>query len=227
MTNKSFSRRFLSLPLLVGIFAFAVMSLMLGGIFEDVVDHEPLTLMDTQLSNWLHNNRTPSLTKAMLVFTFFGSTGAVSCIAVAFLLYLIWQRRFRWLAVVGSAVFGGMLLNQLLKYAFHRPRPYFDDPILTLTGYSFPSGHTMMATGLYGVLAVYLFTTTSDRRGRLLIIIAAALLIGLVGFSRIYLGAHYLSDVLAAMAEGLTWLSLCLIVISSFRRVSGNQKKTG
>jgi undecaprenyl-diphosphatase len=177
-------------------------------------------LIDAQLSNWLHGHGSLSLTKAMLWFTFFGSTGAVSCIAVAFGLYLIWQRRFQWLAVMVSAVFGGMLLNRLLKYAFQRPRPYFSDPILRLTGYSFPSGHTMMATALYGVVAAYLCTTTVDRRQRLLIIVAAALLIGLVGFSRIYLGAHYLSDVLGALAEGLAWLSLCLTVMYSLRQGS-------
>ncbi len=205
------------MPLLAGVLVFVVMTITLGGISEDVANHEPLTSTDAELSNWLHSHGSPSLTKAMFVFTFFGSTGAVSCIAVAFGLYLVWRRRFHWCAVVVSAVFGGMLLNRLLKYAFQRPRPRFDDPLLTLTGYSFPSGHTMMATALYGVLAAYLCTTNVDARPRLAIVSAAALLIGLVGFSRMYLGAHYLSDVLGAMAEGLAWLSLCLTVMHSIR----------
>lgn len=215
------------MPLLAGLLVFIVMTLILADISEDVANHEPLTLTDAQLSNWLHSHASLSLTKAMLAFTFFGSTGAVSCIAIAFGLYLIWRRRFNWLAVVVSAVFGGMLLNKLLKYVFHRPRPYFSDPILTLTGYSFPSGHTMMATALYGVLAAYLFTTTADWRRRLLILVAAGLVIGLVGFSRMYLGAHYLSDVLGAMAEGLAWLSLCLTVMLSLGQGFAGQKKTG
>ena len=221
MTNNSFSKKFLTLPLLAGVLVFVVMTLTLAGISEDVANHEPLTLLDAQVSNWLQTHRSVPLTKAMFVFTFFGSTGAVTCIAVAFGLYLIWQRRFAWLAVVVSSVFGGMLLNRLLKYAFQRPRPRFDDPFLTLTGYSFPSGHTMMATALYGVLAVYLCTTYAEQRyrnRRLAIVFAAALLIGPVGFSRMYLGAHYLSDVLGAMAEGLAWLSLCLTVMHSVRR---------
>ena len=201
VTNNSFPKKFLALPLLAGVLVFIVMTIMLAGISEDVANHEPLTLIDAQVSNWLQTHRSVPLTKAMFVFTFFGSTGAVSCIAGAFGLYLIWRRRFAWLAVVVANVFGGMLLNRLLKYAFQRPRPRFDDPLLTLTGYSFPSGHAMMATALYGVLAAYLFTTNIDRRQRVVIVIAAALLIGLVGFSRMYLGAHYLSDVLGAMAK--------------------------
>lgn len=71
----------------------------------------------------------------------------------------------------------------------------------------------MMATVLYGILAAYLLTTTPDRRWRIVIILSATCVIALVGLSRIYLGAHYLSDVLGAMAEGVAWLSLCLIVV--------------
>jgi membrane-associated phospholipid phosphatase len=227
VTNKSFTNRFLSLPPAAGALVFIIMTITLGGISEGVANHEPLTLLDVQISNWLATHRSPPLTKAMFVLTFFGSTGAVSCIAVAFGLYLLWQRRFDWFAIAISSVFGGMLLNRLLKYAFQRPRPRFDDPLLTLTGYSFPSGHTMMATALYGVLAAYLCTTNVDARRRLAIVIAAALLIGLVGFSRMYLGAHYLTDVLGAMAEGLAWLSLCLTVMHAFRQGLGIRESLG
>lgn len=71
----------------------------------------------------------------------------------------------------------------------------------------------MTATVLYGVLAAYFFTTTTDWRARVFIVFLASLLILLVGLSRMYLGAHYLSDVLGAMAEGLAWLSLCLTAV--------------
>jgi undecaprenyl-diphosphatase len=105
-----------------------------------------------------------------------------------------------------------------LKLAFYRPRPHFDDPILSLTGYSFPSGHTMAATVLYGILAVLLVTKVKRKRSKVLIALAASLLIALVGFSRMYLGAHYLSDVLGAIAEGLAWMSLCLTAMYSVWR---------
>ena len=218
MKNQLSKKGPLGLYLVAGILVFATMTLTLGEIYEDIINREPITVADAQLSAWLHSHVSPSLTSAMFVVTFLGSTTGVTIIAVAFGLYLIWRRRFYWLAPLTSSVLGGMLLNKVLKYAFHRPRPFFTDPLLKLTSYSFPSGHTMMATVLYGVIAAYLFTNQTGWRIRALIIFSASFLVLLVGFSRMYLGAHYLSDVLGAMAEGLAWLALCLTVIYSIWR---------
>ena len=209
---------------LVGLFVFTLMTLTLAEI-SNRIHVGPLSNTDVQLSNWLHTHGSPMLTRAMLVLTTLGATWFVNCVAIPFLLFLLRQRRFYWVGVTIASVFGGMLLNKLLKYAFLRPRPRFDDPILTLTSYSFPSGHTMAATVLYGVLAAYFLSRTRDWPRRALIISVAAFLIALVAFSRIYLGAHYLSDVLAAMAEGLAWLSLCLTVAYSLRRQNQNREQ--
>jgi undecaprenyl-diphosphatase len=214
MTTRSAAKGFLGAYLAAGILVFATMTLILAAISEDVVSHGPLTVADAQFSTWLHAHGSPFVTRAMRVATSFGSTLPVTCIAVALALYLLWpERRPYWLAALVLSVPGGALLNILLKYAFHRARPHFDDPILTLTGYGFPSGHTMMASVLYGVVAAYLCAHTPDWRRRVLMVFSASGLIALVGFSRIYLGAHYLSDVLGAMAEGLAWVSLCLTVV--------------
>lgn len=201
------------MPLAAGMLVFAGMTVILGEIAEDVINREPLTIADAQLSTWLHTHGSPHLTTAMWLISSFHSTLAVSGIALVAGLFFLWRRQPYWLAAILLSVFGGMLLNKLLKYAFHRPRPHFNDPILKITSYSFPSGHTMMATVLYGVFAAFLISKTKRWYWRVLVIISASFLISLVGFSRIYLGAHYLSDVLAAIAEGLAWLSLCLTVI--------------
>lgn len=216
MNRKTQRTRFITLPLVAGLLVFATMTLTLGEISEDIINHEPITVADVQLSNWMHAHTSPLLTSAMFVATSLGSTVMVTCIAVALGLYLLWRRQFYWIAALASSVLGGALLNRLLKYGFHRARPHFTDPILTLTSYSFPSGHTMIATVLYGVIAAYIFSRTNDWRWRALTIVATAVLIGVVACSRIYLGAHYLSDVLGAMAEGLAWLSLCLTLVHSF-----------
>jgi membrane-associated phospholipid phosphatase len=200
------------MPLVAGILVFLIMTAILREISQDVINHERLTTADVQLSNWLHVQRNAPVTTIFEGFTLLGSTAVAVVVASAFGFCLIWKRRFRWLVMLGTSVLGGALLNRLLKYFFHRPRPQFDDPILRLTSYSFPSGHTMLATVLYGVIAAYLISQARNWRQRALIAGGAGLLILLVGFSRIYLGAHYLSDVLGALAEGLAWLTLCLTV---------------
>ena len=218
MKDKRQAKGFLGLYLIAGILIVIGMTLTLGEIAEDVRNGEPLTVVDVQLSNWLHMHASAPLTSSMLLITFFGSTALVSSLAVLFGLYLLYRRQPYWLTAMALSVFGGMGVNKLLKFVVHRARPHFNDPILSLTSYSFPSGHTMMATVLYGVLAVYIVARTKQTRWRVLVILSACLMITLVGFSRIYLGAHYLSDVLAAMAEGLAWLSLCLTAVYSVWR---------
>jgi membrane-associated phospholipid phosphatase len=218
MKNRFPSKSYLGWHLVIGLLVFATTTLILGEIAEDIINNEPLTIADAQLGIWLHAHGSPQLTTVFLVITSLGSTVLVSGIAVVVGLYLLWRRQTYWLAAVWLSVFGGMLLNKFLKYLFHRPRPHFDDPILALSSYSFPSGHTMAATVLYGVLAALLVTKIKRRSYRVLVILAAILLIALVGFSRMYLGAHYLSDVLGAIAEGLAWLSLCLTALYSVWR---------
>ena len=218
MKKQSYRNGFLGLHLAAGLIIFAAMTFTLWEISEDLNKREPLTIADAQLSGWLHLHTLPWLTSGMFLLTYLGSSIIANCIAVVLGLYLIRRRRFYWLAAFLFSVYGGMLLNRILKYAFQRPRPHFDDPLVSLTSYSFPSGHTMTATVVYGVLAAYFFTNTQDWRQRVAIIFGAGLLILLVGFTRIYLGAHYLSDVLGAMAEGIAWLALCLTVTYSFWR---------
>jgi len=82
-----------------------------------------------------------------------------------------------------------------------------------VSGYSFPSGHTLMASVLYGVVAAYVCAHTRDWRLRLLTVVSASVLTAVVGVSRVYLGAHYVSDVLGATAEGLAWLSLTVTAV--------------
>ena len=205
--------QFPRLHLAIGVIVFITMTVFVWQLADEIRERESLTTTDSALSSWLHTHNDPRLTRAMFAVTAMGSTAVVSSVAGLFGIYFISRRRFYWFAAITSSVFGGMLLNKLLKYAFHRPRPFFTDPLLTLTSYSFPSGHTMMATTLYAVLATFFLSRLKDVRARVLIVCAAVVMITLVGLSRIYLGAHYLTDVLGAMAEAIAWLALCLSII--------------
>jgi undecaprenyl-diphosphatase len=123
-----------------------------------------------------------------------------------------------WLVILLATIPSGMLLNVFMKYEFHRARPVFDQPLLTLSTYSFPSGHAENATLLYGVLAAYFVARLRSWRWSVAIFFAAGMMVALVGLSRMYLGVHYLSDVLAGVIEGVAWLVLCLTAAASWRK---------
>jgi undecaprenyl-diphosphatase len=184
-----------------------------GAIAEDVMTHDPLTVVDLRFSTWLHVRTFDPLTSVMLLVSLAHSTLSVTLMTLAVSAYL-WRRRLRdWVFTLNLAVFGGMLLNASLKIVFARPRPYFVNPIVTLTSFSFPSGHTTMATVFYGTLCVLIVSRARRWSLKGLAILITGLMMMLVGFSRIYLGAHYLSDVVAAYAEGLAWIAFCLIAV--------------
>jgi membrane-associated phospholipid phosphatase len=216
LTIQPSSKQVRALHLIAGLLVFSVMTLTLGELAEDVRDGEPLTITDVRFSNWLHaRGRTP-LAKAMWVITTL-HTSAVVCVAAVLVGFYLWRRRERyWVVALWLSVFGGVLLNYTLKLAFHRARPHFRDAVQMLTTYSFPSGHTMIATVFYGALAAFVIAKSESWRLRILAAVAAITFIVLVAFSRVYLGAHYLSDVLGAMAEGLAWIALSLTALGYF-----------
>ena len=216
--EQSTHDHFPSVQLVLGILIFVGMTLTLAALAEHVMTGRPLTLVDQQLSAWLAGNRTPSLTTFFIVVTSLGSTAAGVIVAVILGIYLLLRRQRYWFAATMLTIAGGALLNRSLKLAFQRARPAFDDPVTTFAGYSFPSGHTMTATVVFGTLALFLFTRKKNFRARLVVMGLAILVILMVAFSRIYLGAHYLTDVLAAMAEGVAWISLCFTLVSWLRR---------
>jgi undecaprenyl-diphosphatase len=116
------------------------------------------------------------------------------------------------------AVGGGSLLNILLKHFFHRQRPVLENPLVTLSSFGFPSGHTMGATLFYGVLALFVAQSVRAWQLRVVAWSLAALAILLIGLSRIYLGAHYLTDVLGAFAVGLAWLAFSWTGVETLRK---------
>ena len=207
---------YLGLELTMGALSLLGAAWLFGGVAEEVVQGEPLTLLDVQVAQWFHEYATPSVTRFMLAVTHLHDpvvmTGAVLLLAG----FLAVRRNRYWLICLGLIMPGGMLLNVLMKHAFARSRPSFEHPLLVASSYSFPSGHMAGATLLYGLLAALLVTHVTAWRWRVLIVLAAAALALLVGLTRIYLGVHYLSDVLAAAFEALAWLALCLTGMNTF-----------
>lgn len=207
----------LGLHFTIGILVLSIATWIFADLAEDIANGEPLTQTDVRFSNWLHVHATPWLTKVLLAITHLHSTIGIT-IMTLIICVILWRRRSRyWIIKLCVTIYGGMLLNRWLKEVFHRARPHFDDPLLSLTTYSFPSGHTMAATVFYGALCVFLISKVRGLQRRVLIVLASLLMISLVGFSRIYLGVHYLTDVIGAMIEGVAWLTICFTAFEMIR----------
>ena len=215
----------LGLHLTLGLLALVLAAWAFAGIAEDVIGAEDITVLDLRLAQWLHAHAGGSLTRCMLAVS--GVHGVIGMLLLSALLggYFFVKRAWYWLLALALSVPGGMLLNVLLKSLFARARPRFSDPILTLSTYSFPSGHTAAATLFYGILAAYLLCRNRHWGARAAIVAGAALLVLLVGASRMLLGVHFLSDVLAAMAEGCAWLAVCITASSTWRRRRASTKR--
>ena len=192
-----------------------------GAIAEDVVTGDRLTALDAEFAQWLHRRAEPAVTRWVLLATNLHSTVAVSCYAALAAAYCLYKRAWRTLALLGACVAGGLALNVLMKLAFHRARPVLDEPLLTLASYSFPSGHVVGSTILYGLAVAWVFGRTRHLGLRMAAIALALLAIVGVAFTRMYLGVHYLSDVVAAFAEGIAWLAICLSGFAAFWRQTG------
>jgi undecaprenyl-diphosphatase len=188
---------------------------------EDVAENDGVAAFDQHVSTWMHVNAQEPYTSAMWLFTHLHSVAGM-CVLVALAGVFFWRRVERhgryWLLALALSVPGGMLLNVVLKHIYQRARPVFEEPMLTLATYSFPSGHTVAATLFWGLVASYAVMSAQRWRVRCALVAGAVLMAVLTGVSRIYLGAHYPSDVLAAMAEGCGWLAVCITACSTLRR---------
>jgi len=180
----------------------------------------PLAGPDTQVATWFHQHLTQTFVMILRGLSEPGSSEFIGILLFAIVLFFIWKRWWPSLLTLVVAVPGGMLLNEMVKMLVHRHRPYVDGAFVDWSGYSFASGHTIGATLLYGQLALFVLPLIKRRHRRALVIATATVLILLVGFSRIALGAHYLTDVLAAIFFGSFWLMCCLITGRLMRRRS-------
>jgi membrane-associated phospholipid phosphatase len=178
----------------------------------------PLIGTDHELATWFHERLTPAFASVLRAFTDFGSAEWIGLILFALMLFFVWKRWWPSLVTLIVAVPGGMLLNEWVKVLVHRQRPFVDGPFVDWSGYSFASGHTIGATLLYGQLLLFILPALKARHWRLLSIFSALSLVAVVGFSRIALGAHFLTDVLAAVVFGVLWLAFCLIAGKPLRR---------
>lgn len=198
------------LMLTIGLVVSAVLALVFGVILEDVLSRDPITTLDRLVADSLNAHAIPWLTQVFVVITTFGS-GWVLVPAAALLAAALFRRR-RWGdgLVLISATSGAAVLNAVLKLLIHRPRPEFLEPLVYAGGYSFPSGHSASAAAFYMTLGLLAAGWVRRWETRVYVLLASVFVVVLIGFSRLYLGVHYLSDVLAGYALGAFWATTAI-----------------
>ena len=210
---------YLGLHLTVG-FIISVAALgLFAAIAEDVIHHDRLNQFDVTLLNWVQARATPAGYVIAEAISLLGSPVALTLLALG--VGVLIAARQEWILLAGwlAALAGGGLLDALLKLAIRRPRPPDAARFLPHASWSFPSGHAMVSLVAYGMLAYLLVLLWAHRRSvQLSVVLGAALLVVAIGMSRLYLGVHHFSDVVAGYAAGALWLSACISGVSVARR---------
>ena len=194
----------------IGLAGLIASLVVLGSIAQGVRTQEVFAL-DTWATPFLHGIASPGLDALMHAFTDMGSSLVLVPMFIIVSAWLLWKHRY------GAALFltvgggGALIIEGTMKLFFERPRPQLAYAHV-LPDYSFPSGHTMNAVVFYIALALILWSVFGHRVGKLGLLLAVALAFG-VGVSRIYLGYHYLTDVVGGLLAGIAWL---LVVGAAF-----------
>lgn len=164
-------------------------------------------LKETNFFDLIYIKRTDTLLNIFRFITKLGSWYTLIIITLVFLL-LDGKKTFKYMSLNLITV---TLINQLLKFLFQRPRPELN--LIEETGYSFPSGHSMVSMAFYGFLIYMLLKTNHNNAYKIIGSLLFISMILAIGFSRVYLGAHYLTDVLAGFALGIIYLAVFTLII--------------
>jgi undecaprenyl-diphosphatase len=172
--------------------------------------------LDTPIRNAVHARSSPPLTAVMRGVSLCGSEVILVPLGVILVWWLVAANRRRAAVVFAVAALGAEALDQIMKLLFHRlrPEPFFG--LVSPITHSFPSGHAMVSCCFFGVLAAILDAREPSRVKRMAMFAIAALIVGLMGFSRVYLGFHYPTDVLAGYAAAVVWLAVVRAVHLAF-----------
>jgi undecaprenyl-diphosphatase len=202
--------------------AFLLVAVPFGLLIEQIKTKGTLIRLDTAAARDLHDwvRGSPGLVTGLKVLTFLGTPAWFYVIVTAAAL-VVWRRgRARLALFLVVTTLGGGLLDTVVKIAVNRPRPSLVDPVATAHGKSFPSGHAMSSTIGYGALLLVFLPVIAPRL-RPLVIGGFALLVAAIGFSRLALGVHYITDVIGGYVLGLAWLAASTAAFSTWREERG------
>jgi undecaprenyl-diphosphatase len=193
--------------------------------FHEEITDNWVRVSDLKITNFLRGLESQWLTYLMRALSFIGSWMVLAPVVAVGFFWLLARGSRREALIFAGVVGGASLLNVYLKLVFQRPRP---SPLWALAeeaSFSFPSGHSVAAFAFYGVIAYLIFRRLKSRTGRSAVICTALVFILGMGASRVYLGVHYPSDVVAGYLVGFIWLAT--VVLASRRLPSSSDAKRG
>jgi undecaprenyl-diphosphatase len=195
---------------IVGLITCLLIIYLVAQISDEVLEQEAFAFDQTILL-WIHSFANPTLDRVMLLVTSLNNPDLVSIIAVVALIMLLWKHCYSEATIFAIDCAGGVILSYGLKSVFGKARPDLWQSAVKEVSFSYPSGHALGSTVLYGFLA-YLFATRFPQFSGLIYLLAV-ILIGAVGLSRLYLGVHWPTDILGGYGIGFLWLTFCITML--------------
>jgi undecaprenyl-diphosphatase len=195
----------LSRTLIFGLVTAILLALGLGSLASEVIEGDTMRF-DLNVRSAIHAHAAPGLTGAMIVVSVIGEAYVIAPLSVV-IVAAFWRLRHKYRAALFAIAMGGALALELtLKLAFHRQRPtaFFNYPLPN--SYSFPSGHALFSVVFFGTLAALISPGVHAKWKKATLWAAAAFMAVAIGFSRVYLGVHYPTDVIAGYAAALVWV---------------------
>lgn len=206
------------------IIAIIVMWTLLLGLNNLFLDQEVINFNVNFLSK-MAELRTPQLGEAFLFVTLLGKGYVVTLGTIFLATILAMYRKWTVLWTVLVSIATGQLLVTIAKNIFEKVRPPFSDALIIERTFSFPSGHTFAAVVFYGILTYLLLKIAKNKWQKILIVLGGMLIIFMVAFSRVFIGAHWPTDVLASFAAGSTWLAISIASLEIGEKLAVKEKK--
>lgn len=174
----------------------------------EVIEREPIGI-DSSLLNLIHSHANSFFDQLFLTITFLGNIEVIVPVTVLILLYLVVKKQQLNALIVSASFAGAAVANVILKFLFHRDRPSVWQTLITEHDYSFPSGHAMLSAALVVSLVFILW----DTRWRWPMTLVGTIFVLSVGFSRLYLGVHYPSDIIAGWSVSCVWVFIVFTIL--------------
>ncbi len=172
--------------------------------------------IDLRIMNLVSAFRDAGITKALIFFTYLGNWQVIIGLSIIAIIILGLLRERRKIVFLAMALISGEVIKELLKFLIHRPRPDISFSLISESGYSFPSGHAVISVIFYGMVVYFIYKLCRKIWQKIILLVAFATLILLIGFSRIYLGVHWASDIIAGWLIGFAILLFFILIFKKY-----------